>query len=147
MTSALWLQVARQPQAASMTAAIVMSLQAGHTGDTDVGISAAEAVVVMTAGPMTRKRQESTSIGDVAEPVARTAGCTSRNPHANTNGAAGMILAVDVQGKAQSAAGGGTYRMRAVSQSLAVKTHENVIEVVLAVVQDLMKEWKMLLKL
>lgn len=144
MTSALWLQVARQPQAASMTAAIVMSLQAGHTGDTDVGISAAEAVVVMTAAPMTRKRQESTSIGDVAEPVARTAGCTSRNPHANTNGAAGMILAVDVQGKAQSAVGG---RMRAVSQSLAVKTHENVIEVVLAVVQDLMKEWKMLLKL
>lgn len=141
------LQVGRQAQAAWVTAAIVLSLQAGHAGDTDIGISAAEAVVA-TAIPMAGELHADTSIGDAVEAVAGTASCTSQeSSHANTSEAADKILTVDGLGKAPSAANSGAHHMRAVNQSQAVKTHENGGIEILAVVQSLVVELRMLLRL
>ena len=143
----MFLQAVRQLQAASIIAAIVKSLLAGHAGDTDIGVSAAEAGV-MTAVPMAGKLHASTSVGDVAEAVARTASRSSqKSDHTNTNDAADMTLAVDGQVKAPSAASGSALHMTAVNQSQAVKTHGNGVSVTLAAVQNLTVESRMLLRL
>ena len=130
-----------------MIAAIVKSLRAGPAGDTDIGVSPAEAGV-MTAVPMAKKLHVNTSVGDAAEAVARTASHTSpKSNHTNTSDAADTSLAVDGQVKAPSAASGGALHMTAVNQSQAVKTHGNGDSVTLAAVQNLTVESRMLLRL